>query len=334
MNLKRRIHKLFVDTPYAQPVDLAGKHVIVTGAGLRSLGYETAKTLARWGATVSVTTRRNTARIADELTRELAGENVSALIDGHELDLSDTDSVQTYVQWYRKNHGDRLDILVNNAGIHLDLMSKWKEPTRSSDGQEIHWRTNYLGTAQLTLELLPLLRQTGNLHGDARIVNVGSQIHSRGSNAALFDAATPYNSWRAYGLSKLALIHFTFELDRRFAESDNLKSYCLHPGSPKGTYTRVADRGFESSPIIGLLRRLGAPLEKLFMSTAEEGAQTQIYCASSPTAAGGHHYQDCQIREPSPESRDREAAGRLWQETLDWFQKLPRSVVCPQGQTP
>ena len=322
MNLRQLIRKPFVTTHYAQVTDLTAKHAIVTGCGLGSLGFETAKTLARWGAVVIVTTRSNTAAIAQALKEELAQENISARIDGHELDLSDAGSVSRFSQWYQQNYGQRLDILINNAGIHLDLMSKWKEPKLTSDGYEMQWRTNYLGSAQLTHNLLPLLQDTGNNYGEARIVNVGSQLYSRGNNIALFDPDTAYNSWKFYGLSKLALIHFAYELDRRFAEKDNLKSYCLHPGSASGTYTNVANKGFEGSPIIAFLRKLGAPIEKLFMSTVEEGVQTQIYCATSTDAQSGHYYQNCRIRETTDDTQDEKAAGRLWREALNWVNNL------------
>ena len=139
----------------------------------------------------------------------------------------------------------------------------------------------------------------------------------------MFDPDTAYNTWKFYGLSKLALIHFTYELNRRFCKKDNLKSYCLHPGSASGTYTNVANKGFEGSPIIAFLRKLGAPIEKLFMSTVEEGIQTQIYCATATDAQGGHYYQNCQIRETTADAQDEKAAGRLWQETRDWVNELP-----------
>jgi NAD(P)-dependent dehydrogenase (short-subunit alcohol dehydrogenase family) len=202
-------------------------------------------------------------------------------------------------------------------------MSKWKEPKLTSDGYEMQWRTNYLGSAHLTHNLLPLLQKTGNSYGEARIVNVVSQLYSRGNNVALFDPDTAYNSWKFYGLSKLALIHFTYELNRRFSKKDKLKSCCLHPGSASGTYTNVANKGFEGSPIIAFLRKLGAPIEKLFMSTVEEGIQTQIYCATATDAQGGHYYQNCQIRETTADTQDEKAAGRLWQETQDWVNNLP-----------
>jgi NAD(P)-dependent dehydrogenase (short-subunit alcohol dehydrogenase family) len=323
MNFRQLIRKPFVTTRYAKATDLTAKHVIVTGCGLGSLGFETAKTLARWGAVVIVTTRSNTEAIVQALKDELAKENISARVDGCELDLSDAESVSRFSQWYRQHYGQRLDILINNAGIHLDLMSKWKEPKLTSDGYEMQWLTNYLGSAQLTHNLLPVLQKTGNNYGEARIVNVVSQLYSRANNIALFDPDTAYNSWKFYGLSKLALIHFSYELDRRFSKKDNLQSYCLHPGSTSGTYTNVADKGFQGSPFIAFLRKLGAPIEKLFMSTAEEGAQTQIHCATSTDAQGGHYYQNCQINETTVDTQDEKVAGRLWQETLDWVKTLP-----------
>lgn len=311
MTLRQLLRRPFVDTPYAQEVDLKGKHVIVTGASAASLGYATARTLARWGARVTVTSRRDTGEIVKTLQQELQKAGNSALIDGHELDLCDASSVNNFSQWYLQNHGERLDILVNNAGVHLDLMSKWEQPTLSEDGHEIQWRTNYLGTAHLTHNLLPLLQQTGEKLGDARVVNVGSQIHSRARNEALFDPDTSYNSWKSYAMSKLAMIHLSHELNRRFANLHNLQSYCLHPGGTSGTYTEVADKGFANAPIIGFLRKLGAPLERLFMCTPEEGAQTQLYCATAPEAVGGHYYVHCAIGQASRDSEDQATAGRL-----------------------
>ncbi|MCZ6829564.1 MAG: hypothetical protein O7F73_08255, partial [Gammaproteobacteria bacterium] len=87
----------------------------------------------------------------------------------------------------------------------------------------------------------------------------------------------------------------------------------------------VATKGFEGSPVIGFLRKLGAPLEKLFMSTAEEGAQTQIHCATAPQAEGGHYYVDCEIGAASTDSQDLTAAKRLWRETVEWVNGLPGS---------
>jgi NAD(P)-dependent dehydrogenase (short-subunit alcohol dehydrogenase family) len=321
MNLRQLLRKPFVSNAFATPVDLAGRHMIVTGCGLGSLGYETALQLASWGATVIISTRSNTPAVTAALRADLPQDKFPGQVDGHNLDLSDTSSVTEFCRWYEEHYGDRLDCLVNNAGIHLDLMSQWKEPKLSTEGHEIHWRTNYLGTVQLTDNLLPLMRRTGSEFGEARIVNVVSQLHSRGSNELLFNDNRVYESWQAYGLSKLALVHFNHELDRRLAEPDKLKSFCLHPGGKSGAYTNVADRGLEGHKVLGLIRKLGAPLERLFMATAREGAQTQVYCATAVDAESGGYYINNQRTASSADSTDHNAAGRLWRETADWLDK-------------
>ncbi len=322
MSIRTLLRKPFTNTCFAEPRDLSGKKIIVTGASTNSLGYETARQLANWGATVIVTSRTNTDKIISTLKKSLLENGVDANIDGHPLDLADSKSVGQFTNWYHQRHGDRLDVLINNAGIHLDLLSRWKQAKLSTDGHEIQWRTNYLGSVQLTHNLLPLLKKTGQRYGDARVVNVVSQLHSRASNEILFDSSRSYESWQAYGLSKLGLIHFSNELNRRFSQSDNLQSYSLHPGSPYGTYTNVADKGFEGHAIIGALRTLGAPIEKLFMTSAAEGAQTQIHCAIASAAIGGHYYVNCQVAKPTKDAEDQTAAARLWQETNAWLDKL------------
>lgn len=319
MTIREALRKPFVSTPMAERVDLAGRHIVVTGCSVGSLGYATAQQLARWGATVIVTTRRDTPDVVAALNAERAQHQDPGKIDGQQLELSDTTSVNRFTQWYDRFYGGRLDALVNNAGFHLDLLSQWKEPRMSRDGFEIHWRTNYLGTVHLTHNFLPLLQKTGRDVGEARVVNVVSQLHVRGSNELLFDPNRKYESWQAYGLSKLGLMHFTNELHRRFSLSDKLKSSSVHPGGRSGTYTNVADKGLEGHALIGLVRRRVAPLEKLLMSSAAEGAQTQIYCATSAAAKSGHYYAQCQIAQSSADSRAESAARRLWEETQQWL---------------
>lgn len=305
----------------AERVDLAGRHMLVTGCSVGSLGFATAQQLASWGATVTITTRCDTNDVVTALNA-LARGNSPGKIDGHPLDLSDTDSINEFTLWFQRHHGERLDVLINNAGVHLDLLSRWEEPRLSRDGFEIHWRTNYLGTVQLTHKLLPRLLKTGRDVGEARVVNVVSQLHSRGSNALLFDANRSYESWQAYGLSKLALMHYTNELHRRYSATDHLKTYSLHPGGRSGTSTNIASKGLAGHPVVELVRRVAAPLERMFMASAEDGAQTQIHCATSAAAASGHYYVNCQIAKGSADSVDDIAVRRLWDETQAWLQAV------------
>jgi NAD(P)-dependent dehydrogenase (short-subunit alcohol dehydrogenase family) len=271
------------------------KVALVTGAGEGSLGEATAAALREAGFRVLTTTR-----------------SCPVAADSHPLDLTSRVSVAELAAWVGSST-DRLDVLVNNAGIHLDLRSRWREP-QLVDGHEVHWRTNYLGTAQLTRLLLPRLLETADAHGEARVVEVVSQLHERGRNAWLGGRVAPYDSWAAYGTSKLALVHEAAEIERRYG-GRGLHGYAVHPGS---VYTHVADRGLETAPILGRLRRLAAPLERRALLTPAQGARTTVFCATSAEAVPGGYHRRGAPAEPSPEARDPDVAARLWDATTAW----------------
>jgi NAD(P)-dependent dehydrogenase (short-subunit alcohol dehydrogenase family) len=287
----------------AQPADLAGRRVLVTGATPGSLGFATARSLASWGADVAVTTRSEAAAAAAA---------VGPGVTGHELDLADAESVERFTSWLR-DRTDALDVLVNNAGIHLDLRSQWRAPRLTTDGHELHWRTNYLGTAHLTHRLLPLLLAAS----DPRVVTVVSKLHARGTGAGLTGTVEPYDSWVAYGTSKLALVHLMSELHRRHPR---VLTASLHPGS---VYTHIADRGLEEQRLLSRVRRVLAPLERRALLTPEQGAQTALHCVVAPDLVPGGYYQRCRLAEPSPEAKDAMAASELWDRTLRWLATLP-----------
>ena len=306
-------------------VGMSGRHVIVTGASRNSLGYETAKILASWGARVVVTSTRNVSAMADSLQKDLhsigAGENP---VTAHWLDLCDVDSVNGFATWYGRNHGGRLHVLINNAGIHRNILNPRKKPPPSQDGFEVHWRTNYLGAFHLTSVLLPLLKRSGLECGDARVINVSSHLHDRVKNEGLFSAPERYHSGDAYGLAKLALIHFSFEIQRRFADRYNLRSAALHPGSVDTNLTRTAVPGGRTG---GVFHRVGCVLASLVPLRLEHGAQTTVMCASKHALQGGEYYDRCGIAEPSAESRN-EAASKLAWERSD---ARVKSLAKPSG---
>ncbi len=288
--------------PTAIPHDLAGRVVVVTGAGPGSIGLATARALADWGAEVVVTTR--------SVPVEASPGGPSAW---HPLDLADRTSVAEFATWLLDRYADRLDVLVNNAGIHLDLRSTMD---RAAAGR----RPRGALADQLPRDgpadpaAAPGAAGSGERTGEARIVHVVSKLHRRGTNAAMFDGLEPYNSWAAYGTSKLALVHDAGELYRRHGEA-GLRAMSLHPGS---VYTRVADRGLETSPVLGRLRALAAPLERRVLMTPEQGAQTTLHCVADPGARHGY-FRGCAPAEPATEALDVVAAKRLWDRTEAWL---------------
>jgi NAD(P)-dependent dehydrogenase (short-subunit alcohol dehydrogenase family) len=271
--------------------------VVVTGAGPDSIGLATAVALRDLGHEVLLSTR----------STPVAG------FAWHPLDLADRASVQAFADWVLLSDGG-LDALVNNAGIHLDLRAKWTGP-RLLDGHEIHWRTNYLGTVQLTQALLPALLEQGARTGDARVVHVVSQLHARGTNDFLFSGVHPYSSWKAYGTTKLALVHDAARLNRAYADN-GLRAVSAHPGK---VLTRIADGGLANSPVLARLRSYARPIEKLVLLTPQQGAETNVHVVTTDDLVGGGYYEKSAPKIPSVDAQDSSVEERLWEQTSAWL---------------
>jgi hypothetical protein len=80
----------------------------------------------------------------------------------------------------------------------------------------------------------------------------------------------------------------------------------------------VADKGLEGTGVIEKVRNALTPIEAFFLKTPEEGAQTQIHCATYPRLPGGPYYVECSAVEPSADARNAQVAARLWTETKAW----------------
>jgi NAD(P)-dependent dehydrogenase (short-subunit alcohol dehydrogenase family) len=141
---------------------------------------------------------------------------------------------------------------------------------------------NHLGHFALTAELLPaLLRGTG-----ARVVSVTSTGRHVGTTV---DPDNPhlvgrYDSWRAYGQSKLANAHFAIELNRRFREAGvPAKSIVVHPGF---TNTDLQARSVRETGGGRSQRFYRAAVLRVGMSPAQ-GALSLLRAATDPGVVGG-----------------------------------------------
>lgn len=272
-----------------------GKVCVVTGANV-GIGLETARGLARLGATVVMTSRdraRGEAALAD-VRASIAGAKVELL----DLDLGSLAKVRAAAAELLLRHA-RIDVLVNNAGL---VLSERKETV---DGFEQTFAVNHLGPFLFTNLLLERLKASA----PARIVNVASQAH-RGSKGLDFDdlqAKRRFSSLRAYGDSKLANILFTIELARRLGGS--VTANAVHPGVVRSGFGRDGDAR-------GLLRYAIA-IARPFMIGPVKGAETSIHVAVAPELEGvtGRYFMKKKEASPTAYARDAAAARRLWDES-------------------
>lgn len=282
-----------------------GKLAVVTGA-TGGLGYETALGLAQAGAEV-ILAGRNEAKGADAVRRILAVAPGAKARFGM-VDLASLASVAAFAKDLLAP--DRpIDILVNNAAVMAT-------PTRqiTKDGFELQLGTNYLSHFALTARLLPLL-----VHGgQTRVVQLSSLAHRQGK--IHFDdlqLERGYSPWKAYTQSKLAMLIFALELQRRSDASGwGLMSNAAHPGYAR---TDIIVNGPGPGSIQATLHRVIGPLVS---HSSAAGALPTLYAATAPEARPAGYYGPAgfyEIKGPVAASfvaataKDEIVAHRLWE---------------------
>jgi len=268
--------------------ELAGRTFLVTG-GNAGIGYATAMDLARRGGRVHLTSR-STAKGAAAVAAIRAATG-SDQVEQLQLDLASLASVRECAAAFLAL-GEPLHVLINNAGLA-------GKRGVTADGFELQFGVNHLGHFALTSLLLPLLTSSG----PARVVSVASDAHfeAKGIDFDVLRSRTrSLIGMREYAVSKLCNVLFAAELGRRLAGT-GVTTYSLHPGVVASQIWRQVPQPFRWI----VTRR---------MLTIEQGAQTSLYCATSPQAAEetGKYYDKCQLSEPS-EVATPELAARLWE---------------------
>ncbi|MGG6311869.1 SDR family NAD(P)-dependent oxidoreductase [Paenibacillus macerans] len=237
-------------------LDLTGKMAIVTG-GYSGVGLETTRALVNAGATVVVPARSLSAA-------ETALSGIPR-VEIEELDLIDPASIDSFAERFLVQ-GSPLHILINNAGIMSPPL------TRDLRGYESQFAVNHLGHFQLTARLWPALKQANG----ARVVSLSSTgIRFGGVN---FDDPNyeqrEYNRQEAYGQSKSATSLFAIALDR-WGYQDNVRAFAVHPGAIMSNLIRYMSE-----------EELDTARKSFNFKTAEQGAATSIWCATSKQLDG------------------------------------------------
>jgi NAD(P)-dependent dehydrogenase (short-subunit alcohol dehydrogenase family) len=216
-------------------------------------------------------------------------------VEVRQLDVSDLGSIRAFAD---ATEGT-VDVLVNNAGV-MDIPAQ-----RTADGFDLQTATNYFGPFVLTNLLAD--RITG------RVVSVTSQLHRRARlDLADLDWRTrAYNPMQAYCDSKLEVVLFSLELQRRLtAAGSPVRSVLAHPG--------IATTTLAAHSSANWINRLG-----LLLNDPEHGALPTLYAVTQDVPANAYIGPDGPgsikgypiARHPGKSGLDAEVAGRLWEAT-------------------
>lgn len=275
---------------------LRGRDAVVTGASA-GIGLETARTLAMWGARVTVVGRsaERTARAAEEIARSarehgVASPDIAAMV----CDFASLAEVRRLGEGLLARHS-KLHILINNAGLWLQR----RQP--SAEGHETTFAVNHLAPFLLTM----LLRDRMIASAPARVVHVSSRLHSDARTLAVEHLAAPprFSGIGAYASSKLCNVLFSRELAERL-KGTSVTSNALHPGDIATEVTR------DNRVLSFLSDRLGRP----FLLTPEEGSRTTLHVATHAPLleVTGRYFSVCKEAPASKLTEDASLRARLW----------------------
>ena len=237
------------------------------------------------------------AAVRDPAKARPALAKLAGSVEVRHLDVSDLGSIRAFAD---ATEGT-VDVLVNNAGV-MDIPAQ-----RTADGFDLQTATNYFGPFVLTNLLADRITD--------RVVSVTSQLHRRARlDLADLDWRTrAYNPMQAYCDSKLEVILFSLELQRRLrlrAAGRPVRSVLAHPG--------IATTALAAHSSANRINRLG-----FLLNDPEHGALPALYAATQDVPANAYVGPDGPgsikgypvVRRPGKSGFDPEAAGRLWEAT-------------------
>ncbi|EPS60360.1 hypothetical protein M569_14443 [Genlisea aurea] len=211
--------------------EIEGKNCIVTGAN-SGIGYATAKGLASRGATVYMVCRNKERgeTALSEIQSATGNKNVYLEL----CDVSSISDVKSFASRFSEKNVP-LHVLVNNAGL--------LESNRitTSEGYELNFAVNVLGTYAVTELMLPLLEKAAP---DARVITVSSGgmytsplLENLQASIFIVFAVHPdplfsegnFNGVEQYSRNKRVQVALTEKWAERY-KNRGVGFYAMHPG--------------------------------------------------------------------------------------------------------
>jgi retinol dehydrogenase 12 len=281
---------------------VVAKTVLLTGGG-RGLGRATAERLAVAGHRVILVARNPAA--AEAAAAEIVRSHPHARVEARSVDLSSMTEVRAFATT-EAERGEPIDVLFHIAGV----MQTSRTRRLTVDGYEETLAVNVLAPFLLTTTLLPALERCVS----ARVVTVSSRLHLPGSRGEPVDfdfedaqLAHGYHPDRAYKNSKLAVLWFTYELQRRLAPR-SITANAVCPGFVPATAAA------STSGATRLVMSFVMP-HMPFATSVEAATDSFVFMALDPSleGVGGKFFGEQHPIESSPQSRDTEQSQRFWE---------------------
>ncbi|KAK6145817.1 hypothetical protein DH2020_019686 [Rehmannia glutinosa] len=263
--------------PEDMQVQIEGKNCIVTGAN-SGIGYATAEGLASRGANVYMVCRnkeRGEAALS-EIQSATGNKNVFLEV----CDISSISDVKSFASRFSSKDVP-IHVLVNNAGL---LENK---RLITSEGYEMNFAVNVLGTYTLTQLMLPLLEKAAP---DARVITVSSGgMYTVPLMEDLQFSGDKFDGVVQYARNKRVQVALTEKWADMYKDK-GICFYSMHPGWAETPGVATSLPSFSKS-LSGKLR------------TSEEGADTVIWLALQPKeklVSGGFYFDRAEASKHLP----------------------------------
>lgn len=229
---------------------LADKWILITGAS-SGFGAAAARMFAAEGARLLLGARR-----IDRLEKVAAEARAAGAPEAHfhKMDVSQTASVNAFVDWARTKT-KTVDVLINNAGgaLGMDTVAEGKD-----QDWETMLQTNVLGVLRVTRAVLPLMPHDAG----SSILNIGS-----------YAAYTAYEGGAAYCAAKAGELQITRTL-RLELNGTGIRVGTVDPGLAETEFSLVRFKGDAA--------QAKKPYEGTHPLVAEDIAEILVWVASRP----------------------------------------------------
>ncbi|KAJ9113045.1 hypothetical protein QFC22_006141 [Naganishia vaughanmartiniae] len=321
------IRSQFTTLPPVNVPDLTGRVVIVTGSNI-GLGYEAAKTFAKYNPARLILAVRNT-KAGDKAAQEIVEANggKGTVPEVWELDLGRLQSVKDFGERVNREL-DRLDIFVSNAGIATEKF------TRTADGFESTSQVNNIANSLLSVLLVPILRRTAHLPPPRpesppmkpHLCIVASEVHH------WINGLLPGMKEGRKDILKCFQEEELFVGSNRYSESkavNVMNVFVLAELIGPDVVVNAINPGFCHSGLmretVGIKGMLAALMKMVIARSTEVGSRNLVWAGTQDMPTGSYVH-DCAISEPSDfviSPQGREIGKDIWEEMKAvWKEKL------------